>query len=239
MTKRYWWILIVYILMQLSGLIGIPVLFGMGMSREESAAAWSMGSFIAALIVIIFLVLPERKTTRHPHLRKSSAGQAVKWAILGVFMAFIAQYIAILIETYALGIEPGSQNTQDILSVVELFPLFAVIVAVIGPILEEVVFRKVIFGAFYKRFNFVISALLSSLIFSVVHFDFTHVLIYTAVGFTFSFLYVKTGRILVPIIAHVSMNSYAILVQVLLGEQLQDMQEELEQLNFILGGLVL
>ncbi|MGY4691183.1 CPBP family glutamic-type intramembrane protease [Salibacterium sp. K-3] len=238
MNKRYWWILIVYILMQVSGLAGAPLLMAFGLNLQESTVLWSLVSFAAALIVMLFLVLPERRSDRHPHLRKTSRGHAVKWAVLGIFLVFLAQYIAILIEM-AIGIEPGSQNTQDILSIVEMFPVFAVIVAVIGPILEEIVFRKVLFGTFYRHFNFVISALLSALIFSLVHFDFTHVLIYTAVGFAFSYLYVKTGRILVPIVAHVAMNSYAILVQVMFGDQIQEMQRKLEQVSMILGGIML
>ncbi|MDQ0300425.1 membrane protease YdiL (CAAX protease family) [Salibacterium salarium] len=235
MNIRYWLILIVYLLMQLSG----PIVIELGWIQEESIFVWTMGSFFVALILFSLLIYPERRLSGHPRLSKTSAGYSIKWTVFGVFMVFIAQYIAILIEKYALGIEPGSQNTEDILSIVKAIPFFAFIVAIIGPILEEIVFRKVIFGAFYKRFNFVISALLSALIFSVVHFDFTHILIYTAVGFTFSYLYVKTGRIIVPIVAHVAMNSYAVLINVLLGDKLQELQEDLEQLNFILGGLVL
>lgn len=236
MNNRYWAILFVYILMHVSGIIGVPFLYGRGLDLNESFAAWSMWSFIVTLIIILLFLLPERDRRSHPRLEKTSAVHAVKWSIFGVFLAFIAQYTAILIETYVFGIEPGSENTQDILEMVQMIPIFAIVVAIIGPILEEIVFRKVIFGAFYKRFNFVISALLSSVIFAVVHLDFTHILIYTAVGFTFSFLYVKTGRIIVPIIAHVAMNGYAVIIQVLLGDQLQDMQEELEQMQFILGG---
>ncbi len=221
--------------MHVSGIFGVPFLYGRGLDLNESFAAWSMWSFIVTLILILFLLLPERRY-KHPRLERTTAGHAVKWSIFGIFLAFIAQYLAIMIETYAFGIEPGSENTQDILEMVKMVPIFAIVVAIIGPILEEIVFRKVIFGAFYKRFNFVISALLSSVIFAVVHLDFTHILIYTAVGITFSFLYVKTGRIIVPIIAHVAMNGYAVIIQVLLGDKLQEMQEELEQMQFILGG---
>lgn len=235
MNSRYWAILIVYILMHVSGIFGVPFLYGRGLDLNESFAAWSMWSFIVTLILILLLLLPER-LYKHPRLERTTTGHAVKWSIFGIFLAFIAQYLAIMIETYAFGIEPGSENTQDILEMVKMVPIFAIVVAIIGPILEEIVFRKVIFGAFYKRFNFVISALLSSVIFAVVHLDFTHILIYTAVGFTFSFLYVKTGRIIVPIIAHVAMNGYAVIIQVLLGDKLQEMQEELEQMQFILGG---
>ncbi|MFB4166032.1 lysostaphin resistance A-like protein [Alteribacillus sp. JSM 102045] len=236
MNSRYWAILIIYILMHVSGIFGVPFLYGRGLDLNESFAAWSMWSFVVTLILIFIFLIPERRKNRHPRLTRTSPGHAVKWSIFGVFLAFIAQYLAIMIETYAFGIEPGSENTQDILEMVKMVPTFAIVVAIIGPILEEIVFRKVIFGAFYKRFNFVISALLSSVIFAVVHLDFTHILIYTAVGFTFSFLYVKTGRIIVPIIAHVAMNGYAVIIQVLLGDKLQEMQEELEQMQLILGG---
>ncbi|SDI26203.1 hypothetical protein SAMN05192534_12915 [Alteribacillus persepolensis] len=238
MNSRYWAILITYILMHVSGIFGVPFLYGRGLTVTESFAAWTMWSFIGALIIILVFLVPERRYT-HPRMQRTSPAHAVKWSIFGVFLAFIAQYIAILIETYVIGIDPGSENTQEIIDMVQLVPIFAVVVALIGPILEEIVFRKVIFGAFYKRFNFIISALLSSLIFAVVHMDFTHILIYTAVGFTFSFLYVKTGRIVVPIIAHVAMNGYAVLVQVLLGDRLQEMQEELETMQLILGGWLL
>ncbi|SFE90322.1 CPBP family intramembrane glutamic endopeptidase [Alteribacillus iranensis] len=240
MNSRYWTILIVYILMQLSGIAGIPLLISLGMGVPESFAAWSMGSFIVALLIMLLLLAPERHLERgHPKLQRTSSGHAVKWAFLGVFLAFIAQYIAILIEMYALNIEPGSENTQEIMDMVQLIPSFAIVVALIGPVLEEIVFRKVIFGAFYKRFNFFFSALFSSVIFAVVHLDFTHILIYTAVGFTFSYLYVKTGRIIVPIVAHMAVNGYAVIVQVLLGDKLEEMQRELEQLQFIVGGILL
>ncbi|MFB5664346.1 lysostaphin resistance A-like protein [Alteribacillus sp. HJP-4] len=241
MNKRYWWILIFYIGMQFSGLIGVPVLLNFEFDRAFSFALWNMISFILALLLILLLLVPERKKSyrHHRKLRKTSGGHAVKWTIFGIFLAFIAQFGAIAIESSLFGIEPGSENTQEILDMVKMIPAFSVVVAVIGPILEEIVFRKVIFGAFYKRLNFFISALLSSVIFALVHFDFTHILIYTAVGFTFSFLYVKTGRIIVPIAAHVAMNGYAVIVQVLLGDKLQEMQEEFEKMQMILGGLFL
>lgn len=240
MNKRYWAILIVYIFMHLSSLVGIPILVGQGVNLYESFIYWSMGSFVVALLIILFLLIPERTERRlHPRLRKTTVSHAMKWAIIGVFLAFVAQFFAIFIETELLGIEPGSENTQEIIRMIEVLPVFAIIVAMVGPVLEEIVFRKIIFGALYKKFNFFLSALLSAVIFAVVHFDFTHILIYTAVGFVFSLLYVKTGRIIVPIIAHVAMNGYAVLVQVLLVDYLEDIQKELEQLQFILGGLLL
>src|SRR5690606_16658305 len=105
-------------------------------------------------------------------------GQSILWAIGGIFLAFFTQYVAIVLELQ-LGIDPGSENTEQIMNLIRLFPLAVLVSSIIGPILEEIVFRKGIFGSLYNRFPFWLSALLSSLTFAVAHMDFTHILIYT------------------------------------------------------------
>lgn len=238
MTKRYWWVLITYIGIQFSAFIGAPLLMLFDLTMEEIVGIWSVFSFSLGLIIILILLKPDIQS-RHMNRNRSSRGEAVKWSIIGVFLAFAAQYSAILIEVTLLGIEPGSENTEQIIQYAKAAPIFIIVLAVIGPILEEIVFRLIIFGTLYKRFNFFISALVSSLIFSAVHWDFEHTLIYTAVGFAFAFLYVKTGRILVPIVAHVAVNSFVVIVQVVYGERLEELQRQLEQVQFILGGFLL
>ncbi|MDT8862410.1 CPBP family intramembrane metalloprotease [Alkalihalobacillus sp. MEB130] len=240
MNKRYWWILITYTLMQFSAVPGVLLLRELGVSLDRIPGVWSMFSFSVGLLIIILLLIPEMKT-RHEIEGRSSRGEAVRWSIIGVFMVFAAQYAAALIEMFLLGIEPGSENTETIVEFAKAFPAFIIVISVIGPILEEIVFRLVIFGALYKRFNFWIAGILSSIIFAAVHMDFTHLLVYTAMGLVFAYLYVKTKRILVPIIAHVAINLFVSIVNVLLADQLEDWMEQLEQLeqtSFIIGGLL-
>lgn len=239
LNKRYWAILLTYILMQLSGIVGIPLLLAAGMDITQSVAVWSIFSFVAALVVMLLLLIPERKAKPHPKLKRTSVGDAVLWSFLGILLAFVAQYVAVIIETAIFNVEPGSENTQEIVEMVQMVPVFALVVAIVGPILEELVFRKVLFGALYRRMNFFFAALISSVIFAAVHLDFTHLLIYTAVGFTFSFLYVKTGRIIVPIIAHVAMNGFVVITQVVFADQLEEIIREAEQAALIIGGLFL
>ncbi|WP_332696811.1 CPBP family intramembrane glutamic endopeptidase [Halalkalibacter lacteus] len=240
MNKRYWWILITYALMQFSAVPGVFILRELGTPLERIPGLWSMFSFSIGLLIIILFLLPDIRN-RHSTRNRSSKGEAIRWAIIGVFLVFAAQYTAALIEMFVLGIEPGSENTETIVEFAKAFPAFILVISVIGPILEEIVFRLVIFGALYKRFNFWISGILSSLIFAAVHMDFTHLLVYTAMGLVFAFLYVKTKRILVPIIAHVAINLFVSVVNVLLADQLEDWMEQLEQLeqtSFIIGGLL-
>ncbi|MCL7748836.1 CPBP family intramembrane glutamic endopeptidase [Halalkalibacter alkaliphilus] len=241
MNKRYWWILITYTLMQFSAVPGVLLLRELDIPLERIPGIWSMFSFTTGLIIIVLLLMPEIRN-RHEVRGRSSRGEAIRWSIIGVFFVFAAQYAAALIEMFLLGIEPGSENTETIVEFAKAFPAFILVISVIGPILEEIVFRLVIFGALYKRFNFWISGILSSLIFAAVHMDFTHLLVYTAMGLVFAYLYVKTKRILVPIIAHVAINLFVSIVNVLLADQIEDWMEQLEQLeqqtSLIIGGLL-
>ncbi|RBW67580.1 CPBP family intramembrane glutamic endopeptidase [Bacillus taeanensis] len=237
MQKKYWWILTTYILMQLSSLVGMPVLINLEVTNsiEETIAVWSMISFTTGLIIILALL---KNTGDYPFKRseKASPAQAAGWAIFGIFLAYMAQALAVTIEMNVFGIEPGSENTQELMTIAKAFPLFIILTSIIGPILEEIVFRKVIFGSLYARFNFWISALISSIIFGLVHMELSHLLIYSAMGFTFAFLYVKTKRILVPMIAHVSMNTLVAIVQILLGDRLIEIQKQMEQMQNFIGG---
>jgi CAAX amino terminal protease family. len=134
------------------------------------------------------------------------------WSILGVGFVFLAQEIAIFLESL-MGIRPGSENTQMILSLIEQSPWMILTGTVFAPILEEIVFRKILFTAFLKRMNVMNAALASSLIFAAAHFEFEHLLLYTSVGLVFAALYQKTGRIMSPIFCHIFMNAIVILAR--------------------------
>jgi membrane protease YdiL (CAAX protease family) len=132
----------------------------------------------------------------------------------------------------------GSENTQQILNIIESFPLAILVSSVIGPILEEIVFRKIIFGTLHKRFNFFLSALISSVIFALAHMEPHHILLYSAMGFTFAFLYVKTKHILVPIFAHVAMNTLVVVVQSVYRDEITELMRKAETIQNFIGGFL-
>lgn len=237
LTKRYWLVLLTYILMHLSAFIGLPILMLMGFTKDQMLGIWTVFSFSVAFIIILLLLRTDMNE-RHLARNRSSRSDAIVWSIAGIFMAFAAQYLAVMIEMNVFGIEPGSENTQMIVELAKNTPAVILVVAVIGPILEEIIFRMIIFGSLYKRFNFWIAAIISSVVFAAVHMDFEHLLVYTFMGFVFAFLYVKTNRIIVPIMAHVALNSFVMLVQVVYGDQLLELQKKLEEMQGFIGGLL-
>lgn len=245
MKREYWYILIAYLAMQLSSFIGVPLITFIGVllgfEIEEiaiqAAGIWIVFSFTVTLILVLFWL---RKEIKKPNLDRNAASveSSILWAFGGIFLALFAQSIAANIENW-LGIEMGSENTQQILGLIEAFPIVVLVTSIFGPILEEIVFRKIIFGALYQRMNFFLAALISSIIFALAHSEPEHVLLYSAMGFTFAYLYTKTKRILVPIFAHVAMNTFVFLVQSVFREDIERMLQELETMQGFIGGLFL
>ena len=235
MTKRYWIILITYACIQLSGLVGGLLLLQLNVPVELIPSIWLLVSFSLGLIIILLLLLPELRSDR-VNEKRASFGKTVLWSIGGIFLVFIAQMVAALIEMKVLGIEPGSENTADIIEITKSFLPFMIVPAIIAPILEEIIFRKIIFGSLYRRFNFIIAVLISSLVFAALHWDFEHLLVYTIIGGVFAFLYAKTKRIIVPIIAHAAVNSFVVLTQVVFYDKIMELQRQLEDMQATIGG---
>jgi membrane protease YdiL (CAAX protease family) len=225
--------------MQFSSLIGVPLtallLGSSGISEKLAVPYWLVISFSIALIVILFIL--KKEMTKSYDRKGSSLGNSIIWAIFGVFLALFAQTIAANIERL-FGIEMGSENTQQILKIINTFPMAILVSSIIGPILEEIVFRKIIFGALYKRFNFFISALISSVIFALAHMEPHHILIYAAMGFTFAFLYIKTKHILVPIFAHVAMNTLVVLIQSAYKDEIDRLIRDAQTIQNFIGGFL-
>lgn len=244
MKKEYWIILIVYIGMQLSSFFGIPFMGYLldltGKSYPDSqlmsVAYWLVVSFTTALIITLFLLRKEMKPSVNERSGTSLWG-SIAWAIFGVFLALFAQSIAANIERL-MGIDVRSENTKAIIKLIEAFPFAIIVSSIFGPILEEIVFRKIIFGGLYKRFNFFISAIISSVVFALAHMEPQHTLLYAAMGFTFAFLYVKTKNILVPMFAHVAMNTFVVIVQSVFKDDIEKMLHDAEKIQSFIGGFL-
>ncbi|UFT99841.1 CPBP family intramembrane metalloprotease [Radiobacillus kanasensis] len=235
MPKRYWYVILTYLIMQLSGLFVVPIIEIMDVDRFTAGVYWSIFSFLAALAIILLLLREDMKVGSERGA--AGVGSIILWSILGIFLAYFAQFLSVIIETFILNIPPGSENTQDIMSITRSAPIFVLVVVVVAPILEEVIFRKIIFGSIYKKTNFIIAAVASALVFALVHGDPLHLITYMSMGFVFAFLYVQTKRIIVPIITHMAMNGFTVVAQYNMDpEEMEKMLEQFEKLQMIIIG---
>ncbi|MGH1830225.1 type II CAAX endopeptidase family protein [Enterococcus gilvus] len=132
--------------------------------------------------------------------------------ILGVPASLLLQMVILQIEQRFLGQSIASQNTQNIVQLIMNNMIFILATTIAGPIMEEFVFRRAIFGSLEMRFGFFLPALLSSVLFAFAHND-GHYLLYAGLGFLFCGMYRYSGRIWTSMITHVGMNLLVILTQ--------------------------
>ena len=233
--KTALYLLLVYIVAQLSSLVlfipGTKDFFLSFVSASEHksfvlAAWWNTIAFLIALVIMMFLIRRDKNFFTIFKGQRASVGVTIGWGVIGVFLAFLGQIVASLIEVYLLGIEAGSDNTALIMDITRIAPVMIITSVLLAPILEELIFRRVIFGSLIQTQNFWIAALISALVFAVIHRDLPHLLVYTVMGLIFSFLYYKTKRLLAPIIAHMAMNGLVTLAQLNI-DKIQQMTDSL------------
>ncbi|MCL1698263.1 MULTISPECIES: CPBP family intramembrane glutamic endopeptidase [unclassified Lysinibacillus] len=237
--KTALYVLLIYILMQLSGTWLVKPFHKLVMSTtglpSEQAALITPGWYIAlsfAIALIVSLIITSRDKTFWDIYqgKKETIPLSIMWGIIGFFLVFFGQMIGAAIEMAIFGIQGGSQNTADIVNIAKGAPIAIFAIVVFGPILEEFVFRRVIFGSLVQTTNFWVAAIVSAIFFALIHNDFTHILLYTICGLIFAFLYHKTKRIWTSIIAHVMLNGFVTLVQVY-AEPIQKFLQELEKMQ--------
>jgi membrane protease YdiL (CAAX protease family) len=245
LKRQYWLVIITYVIMQASSILGVPLLIKLGIGKHAdtfketvgvASGYWVIFSFIVALLIVLYLI--RKDFNKDERIAQMPWNIAILWAVMGVFLAMFAQGIAVNIEMRLFGVNPISENTEDIIRLVKLTPILIIVISIIGPILEEIIFRKIIFGTLYQKYNFWIAAIISSVIFALVHMEPKHTLLYAAVGIIFAFLYIKTKRILVPIIAHVSMNTFVIVMQTIFADQIDKVIKHTDQVQSIIGGFM-
>lgn len=211
LPKRYWFILLTYVLCQFSFIIPALTPILKAVPKDQRQGTWLIISFSLALIIVLLLLIPERRLQFRNRLPASTSAL---WALGGIVLLFVVQAIAAAIESSLFAENPHSQNTEQIVDLTKLSPYLILVVGIAGPILEEIVFRKIIFGSLYRKIGFWAAGIISSLLFAFAHMD-KHILLYGLIGLTLCYLYKKTGRIIVSMFAHASMNTIVILLSLM------------------------
>ena len=74
------------------------------------------------------------------------------------------------------------------------------------PIVEEFLFRKLLYGFLRKKISFVAAVLISAIIFGVYHGNIVQFVYATFCGCLLAYLYEMNNTIIAPIISHMTMN---------------------------------
>lgn len=203
--------IIIYITAQLAPVI-VNFLF-LDPSRPEQVLQTTVLTTIVSFFIGTAAMLTVNYKTQFKTVvdRKGQApSKIIIWGLLGLILLLVGQYIAAFIEVNLLNQPLTSTNTEQLLTIARHYPYFILTIAFLGPIMEELVFRKAIYGSLVPIIGKIGAAIIAALIFSFMHLD-GHILLYSVTSFVFSYLYEKTHSIWTPIIAHILLNSIAVL----------------------------
>lgn len=187
------------------------------------------GSLQIALTLLVYQGLIVVVLYRHLHHQRVSErdafgmapGQGIPdlaWGVAGYCMMIplvgLAGLLAQLLS-HAAGIELNPQQTVEMIQgqqeVINSLLLF-VLVGFVGPFLEEIIFRGVLFPVLVRCCGVGWGLVLQGLIFSVVHMHIGSALPLWALGMVLGFLYVHTRRMMVCVWAHAIFNSVTLIM---------------------------
>lgn len=142
--------------------------------------------------------------------------KTLNWQVLCVSAIFV------MAATYVLNVvieQVGVPNTmEETFIAMSNNPFGFLTIALLAPILEEMLFRGAIEGRLLQQWtNPWIGIMVSSLIFGVIHMNPAQIPFAFLMGMMFGWLYYRTGSLLPGIVGHVLNNSIAAVNMVLYG----------------------
>lgn len=197
-------------------IIGISLLGGLflglafGIYGEEALSTKLEGYYLllfdAAVVAIVLLaykpVLHFIKYIWDVSVLKS--GKTYLYLLIGLIVIALSQYLMLHVFSFESAAEQkeqlGSLGLQNSIQSI----IYVLSVAIITPVKEEILFRGILYRFLEKKYNFLVSIIISSFIFGILHGGL--LITATIMGMVFAMLYKKTQSIIPSIILHIVWN---------------------------------
>lgn len=190
-------------------LFDYPLARNVGLT-SSNFIAWVIAAQVFASVVLYLVISRRLKATNTPWsslgLRRFNVWRAVKY-IAGWPLVLVAAGIIILIVTSVLGLKPpdNAKDTADSFLSGNLF-LGVVLASLIAPLIEEIIFRGMLFSAISAKYSYGYGIALSTLVFSVIHLNPLQMLTAIILGTYLCWMYKKLNSIYPGMILHALHN---------------------------------
>lgn len=187
------------------------VRIGLVASNVFSEAA----AFLPAAIVVLFSGESLWEAMNFKKIRFSSALLTVLFVIL------LYPSVTLISATSMFFVE---NTIAEISPTIVSLPMWEMLlfIGILGPLTEEIVFRGFMLGSYRKSGRILGSMVLSSVIFGIIHLNFSQFLYGAFMGFMFAMLFEATGSILSTFLAHGLFNSYEVLLMYSVSDSLEN-----------------
>lgn len=178
--------------------------------QTKSLLEWSIIPVICFFVCLYFL--GSLKSRRLISWNLKDIYSFSHWIILTCFFCWISTVIGSLFMNFEGITITTNQKALDTLFTQVPKGVFWLVAGFTAPISEEYIFRAGIQSLFPKKYQ-ILGLLVSAIIFGLSHTPTTigSAVIYIGMGLSFGWLYKKTNRIEMPIIAHMLWNTLGIM----------------------------
>ena len=124
--------------------------------------------------------------------------------------------LVISVAVTQLGIEPqGVKQAMDVARTPTLFVASLLVMAVLAPLVEEAVFRGLLYGWLAGRWGTVAAWIVSSVLFAAAHVEPAHAILVLPLGLWFGWLRRRTDSLWPSLVAHAVNNGVAVVAAAL------------------------
>lgn len=215
-------ILIYFIMTQFVGIIGVQLLAKTGwydiqgnqqQAIQQLLVHWELIGFSVTLIISIYIYRKELMKDTKLSIKLSRS--LFVWILIGIILVFLGQMVGSLLDKSVFQLTTQSVNTSSTVAAAVISPVALISIVLLAPLVEEFVFRYAAINILTRRFTQTWSILISSLFFSIMHFDFPFIFGYFLIGIVLAGVYVRTNRLLVSFFVHAIMNLIIVMFQVI------------------------
>lgn len=176
---------------------------------ENATVNLILSSAVQYLVAFPILVLMLRKIpAKAPSPSKITAGKFFKYLLVSMFVMYVGNYISTMILSYMelyLGFTPINAISELLIGSNVIISI--ALVGIIGPIVEEMMFRK-LFTDRLTPYGDGIAIVFPSLVFGLFHGNIYQFFYAFLLGMAFSYIYIKTGKIIYSTIIHIFINLF-------------------------------
>ncbi|PFM11499.1 CPBP family intramembrane metalloprotease [Bacillus cereus] len=215
-------ILIYFIMTQFVGIIGVQLLAKTGwydiqgnqqQAIQQLLVHWELIGF--SLTLIIFFLIYRKEIMKDTKLSIKLSRNPFVWILVGIILIFLGQMVGSLLDKNIFQLTTQSANTSSTVAAAVISPVELISIVLLAPLVEEFVFRYAAINILTRRFTQTWSILISSLFFSIMHFDFPFIFGYFLIGLVLAMVYVRTNLLLVSFFVHAIMNLIVVMFQVI------------------------
>jgi membrane protease YdiL (CAAX protease family) len=192
--------------------VALPLLVmpAVWLARRDGTLAIIIAFFLAALLAVIIAVAPLGRRAL-PAL----GFRAVGWRpmVLGALAT-----IVLSVAVSQIGLDPkGMKQAVETARDPGLFALSLLALAGLAPLVEEMLFRGILYGWLAWRWGGAVAWIASSLAFAAAHVELAHIILVLPLGLWFGWLRRRTDSLWPSLVAHAVNNGFAIAAAALLG----------------------